>query len=41
MGKTYEMLQDALEKRAQGLDVVVGIAESHGRKEIESAIKKF
>lgn len=36
VGKTYTMLQDAIAKRAQGLDVVVGIIESHGRREIES-----
>lgn len=35
VGKTYAMLRDALSERAQGLDVVVGIAESHGRSEIE------
>ena len=39
VGKTYTMLQDALAKRAQGLDVVVGIVESHGRKEIEALLK--
>ena len=36
VGKTYTMLKDALDKRAQGLDVVVGIVETHGRTEIES-----
>ncbi len=41
VGKTYEMLQDALEKRGQDLDVVIGIAESHGRKEIENLLKNF
>ena len=41
VGKTYTMLQDALSKHAQGLDVVVGIAESHGRKEIENLLKNF
>lgn len=38
VGKTYTMLQDAAEKRAQGLDVVAGVVESHGRKEIEKLI---
>src|SRR5262249_37411683 len=38
VGKTYTMLQYALAKRAQGLDVVVGVVESHGRKEIESLL---
>lgn len=41
VGKTYEMLHDALDKRAKGLDVVVGIAESHGREEIEQLLRKF
>ncbi len=40
VGKTYTMLQDALAKRAQGLDVVVGIVESHGRNEIECFTQK-
>lgn len=39
VGKTYTMLQDALAKRAQGLDVVVGVVESHGRQEIENLLK--
>lgn len=38
VGKTYSMLEDANEKRKQGLDVVVGVVESHGRKDIESLL---
>lgn len=41
VGKTYEMLHDALQDRQKGLDVVIGIAESHGRKEIESMLDSF
>ena len=41
VGKTHEMLHDALEKRAHGLDVIVGIAESHGRQDIERLLKNF
>ncbi len=41
VGKTYKMLQDAIEKRAQGLDVVIGVAESHGRKEIDRLLRHF
>lgn len=41
VGKTYTMLQDAIAKRAQGLDVVVGIVESHSRKEIQNLLKDF
>ncbi|MFO6448246.1 ATP-binding protein [Erythrobacter sp. NE805] len=33
VGKTYRMLQEAARKRAEGKDVVVGIAETHGRSE--------
>lgn len=38
VGKTFTMIQDALSKRSQGLDVVVGVVESHGRKEVESLL---
>lgn len=41
VGKTYEMLHDALEERSKGLDVVIGVVESHGRQEIESMFKNF
>jgi len=41
VGKTYTMLHDALEKRADDLDVVVGVVESHGRQDIESLLKTF
>lgn len=41
VGKTYEMLHDSLEKRAHGFDVIVGIVESHGRKEIERLLENF
>ena len=41
VGKTYTMLQDAAALRKQGLDVIVGVVESHGRAEIESLIKEF
>ena len=33
VGKTYQMLQAAHELRRQGVDVVVGVAETHGRAE--------
>lgn len=41
VGKTFSMLEDAREKYKQGLDVVIGIAESHGRQEIENLINIF
>ncbi len=39
VGKTHQMLHDALQKRAKGLDVVVGVAESHGRREINAMLQ--
>ena len=33
VGKTYAMLPAARQWREQGLDVVVGLVETHGRKE--------
>lgn len=41
VGKTYTMLQDAKEKHKQGLDVVIGIVESHKRKDIEVLMHDF
>jgi two-component system sensor histidine kinase KdpD len=35
VGKTYEMLQQARARKKDGYDVVVGIVETHGRKETE------
>ena len=33
VGKTYAMLEDARRRVAEGIEVVVGIVETHGRKE--------
>jgi two-component system, OmpR family, sensor histidine kinase KdpD len=33
VGKTYEMLTAARAKKVEGIDVVVGVVETHGRKE--------
>ncbi|HWA63865.1 MAG TPA: sensor histidine kinase KdpD [Caulobacteraceae bacterium] len=33
VGKTYEMLQQAARRKAQGADVLVGVVETHGRSE--------
>ncbi len=38
VGKTYHMLNDAKLLRDQGVDVVVGLVETHGRKETEAQI---
>jgi two-component system sensor histidine kinase KdpD len=39
VGKTYEMLQAARRKRAEGVDVVVGVVETHGRRETEAMLE--
>lgn len=39
VGKTYRMLQDAHQLRDQGIDVVIGVVEAHGRFETEEQIK--
>ncbi len=38
VGKTYEMLTTAQVKRRDGVDVVVGLVETHGRSETESLL---
>jgi two-component system sensor histidine kinase KdpD len=38
VGKTYEMLLTAQAKRREGLDLVVGVVETHGRKETEALL---
>ncbi len=41
VGKTYAMLEAAREQRAQGVDVVVGLVETHGRAETEALLSGF
>jgi two-component system sensor histidine kinase KdpD len=38
VGKTYAMLEAAQRRRADGLDVVVGVVETHGRAETERLV---
>ncbi len=38
VGKTYAMIEDAHRLRAEGVDVVIGFIETHGRSDTESAI---
>src|ERR1700760_3964520 len=38
VGKTYEMLLSAQAKRRDGVDVVVGVVETHGRRETEALL---
>src|ERR1700680_4931930 len=39
VGKTYEMLQAARSKLKEGVEVVVGVVETHGRKETEALLE--
>jgi two-component system sensor histidine kinase KdpD len=39
VGKTYEMLRAARRRKAEGGDVLVGVVETHGRKETESLLR--
>ena len=39
VGKTYRMLQDAHQFKQQGVDIVVGAVETHGRIETEEQIR--
>src|SRR5256884_1735524 len=38
VGKTYEMLQSARAKLKDGADVIIGVVETHGRKETEALL---
>jgi len=38
VGKTFAMLQAAWERKRQGADVVVGVVETHGRKETQALL---
>jgi two-component system, OmpR family, sensor histidine kinase KdpD len=39
VGKTYEMLRTARRRKAEGEDMVIGVVESHGRRETESLLR--
>src|SRR3989442_11154787 len=38
VGKTYRMLQEAHRLKKEGIDVVVGLVETHGRAETQALI---
>src|SRR5580658_2906436 len=38
VGKTYEMLQQAQARKRDGYDIVIGIVETHGRKDTEALL---
>lgn len=39
VGKTYEMLSQARQRRLDGADVVIGVVETHGRSETDALTK--
>jgi len=39
VGKTYEMLQSAHARKNAGVDVVIGVVETHGRPETEALLR--
>jgi two-component system sensor histidine kinase KdpD len=41
VGKTYEMLSSARQRRLEGVDVVIGVVETHGRVETDQLTKGF
>lgn len=41
VGKTWEMLGDGAAKRSAGVDVVIGVVETHGRKDTEARVAGF
>ena len=38
VGKTYEMLQNARARKKDGYDIVIGVVETHGRRETEALL---
>jgi two-component system sensor histidine kinase KdpD len=41
VGKTYAMLQEAQRLRGQGLDILIGVVETHGRKETAALLDRL
>src|SRR5262249_7154729 len=41
VGKTYEMLHQAARRRAEGGEVLVGVVETHGRRETEALVAEL
>ncbi len=41
VGKTYAMLQMAHQRRAEGVDVIVGVIETHGREETAALLHEL
>ena len=41
VGKTYEMLMSGRARRTDGVDVVIGVVETHRRRETEALLDGF
>jgi two-component system, OmpR family, sensor histidine kinase KdpD len=41
VGKTYEMLSQARQRKLEGIDVVIGVVETHGRVETDQLTKSL
>ena len=41
VGKTFEMLSEGAARRAEGVDVAIGVVETHGRAETEALTRGF
>src|SRR5437660_4865919 len=41
VGKTYEMLQQARARKRDGYDIIVGVVETHGRKQTQALLDGF
>ena len=41
VGKTYAMLQEGLERLKEGVDVVIAVIDTHGRKETEELLRGY
>jgi two-component system sensor histidine kinase KdpD len=39
VGKTYEMLRAARRRKAEGADVLIGVVETHGRRETQALLR--
>ncbi|WP_288484938.1 sensor histidine kinase KdpD [uncultured Novosphingobium sp.] len=39
VGKTWEMLSEGRQRRESGVDVVIGVVETHGRRETEALVE--
>ena len=41
VGKTYNMLSEAIRRKSRGEDIVIGVVETHGRKGILELAEKL